>query len=254
MNIVFYKIECLTNMHVGSGDINYNVVDNEVEKDITGLPVIHASGIKGALRLAFASTGANVDEIFGLRGDADQGNAGTHKFLDATLISRPMRAHSSGDSPCFSVATIDSINFFLKKLKAFGHSFAGLDALENLNFGDKAFLTNSTYGDLEIEGENVGKLPDSFPAEQLKELFPFPCAIAKTFDGYDLPVIARNCRVEGKENLWYEEVVPHGSILYFAVIYPYGEDKELDFPEVVQFGGNASIGYGLVKIEKLQTK
>ena len=51
MNIAFYKIECLTNLHVGSGEINYNIVDNEVEKDaITNLPVIHASGVKGALR------------------------------------------------------------------------------------------------------------------------------------------------------------------------------------------------------------
>ena len=54
MKIEFYKIECLTNLHVGSGEINYNIVDNEVEKDaVTGLPVIHASGIKGALRDTF---------------------------------------------------------------------------------------------------------------------------------------------------------------------------------------------------------
>ena len=36
-----FKIRCLTNLHVGSGDINYNIVDKEVEKDpVTGVPVI----------------------------------------------------------------------------------------------------------------------------------------------------------------------------------------------------------------------
>ena len=26
--IRFYKIDCITNLHVGSGDINYNIIDN----------------------------------------------------------------------------------------------------------------------------------------------------------------------------------------------------------------------------------
>ena len=33
MKTVFYKIDCLTNLHVGSGEVNYNIIDNEVEKD-----------------------------------------------------------------------------------------------------------------------------------------------------------------------------------------------------------------------------
>jgi len=258
MKIVFYKIECLTNLHVGSGDINYSIIDNEVEKDpATGFPVIHASGIKGALRIALSKSSDysedEINQIFGMPGDSDQGNSGSHKFLDATLISRPMRAHSLQDPPCFSVATIDSINFFLKKLMAFGHSLPTVNILENLNFGDYAFLADTTSDDLRIEGESTGKLPASFPISKLKGLFTYPCAIAKSFNGYDLPVIARNCRVEGKENLWYEEVVPHGSIFYFAVVHPSDSSSELKFPSIVQFGGNASIGYGLAKIEKLQT-
>ena len=51
MSFFAYKIDCITNLHVGSGDLNYNIVDNEVERDaVTGYPVIHASGLKGALR------------------------------------------------------------------------------------------------------------------------------------------------------------------------------------------------------------
>ena len=29
-----FKIKCITNLHAGSGDINYNVVDKEVEKEL----------------------------------------------------------------------------------------------------------------------------------------------------------------------------------------------------------------------------
>ena len=44
----------MTNMHVGNGDVNYNIIDNEVEKDpVTGYPTINASGVKGALREFF---------------------------------------------------------------------------------------------------------------------------------------------------------------------------------------------------------
>jgi CRISPR-associated protein Cmr4 len=67
MKSYLYKIECLTNLHVGSGDANYSIVDNEVEKDeVLGSPVIHASGVKGALR-DFAETSGitNIVEIFG---------------------------------------------------------------------------------------------------------------------------------------------------------------------------------------------
>lgn len=49
-----FQIECITNLHVGSGDVNYNIIDNEVEKDpVTGYATINASGVKGALREYF---------------------------------------------------------------------------------------------------------------------------------------------------------------------------------------------------------
>lgn len=54
MAATIYYINCLTNLHVGSGDVNFNTIDNEVERDpVTGYPTIHASGIKGALRQFF---------------------------------------------------------------------------------------------------------------------------------------------------------------------------------------------------------
>ena len=67
MIVKCFKMECLTNLHVGSGENNYNIVDKEVEKDpVLQVPTIHASGVKGALREHLEAQGCGkVDEIFG---------------------------------------------------------------------------------------------------------------------------------------------------------------------------------------------
>lgn len=71
-----------------------------------------------------------------------------------------------------------------------------------------------------------------------------------------MPVLARNQLENGKsKNLWYEEIVPHNSIFYFFAL---ADSKELldDFAnvikdKVIQFGNNASIGYGLCRVTKV---
>jgi len=46
-----YIITARTNLHVGSGDEAYGLVENRVQRDVvTQLPNINASGLKGALR------------------------------------------------------------------------------------------------------------------------------------------------------------------------------------------------------------
>lgn len=250
MKTVFYAIECLTNLHVGSGDTNYSIVDNEVEKDINGLPMIHASGVKGALRQALTGK-VNVDEIFGAKGSNERSQEGSHKFLDAHLISRPLRVANSNELSAVSVITVDTINRLLKQTAAFGAPIADIDQITTPAFGDNEFLT-TVNENIKVEGEATARL-EGKTAEELKKLgnvLPSKLAIAKNFDYYALPVMARNCLVEGRENLWYEEVVPHGSVLYFGIVYPDGA-PELAFPDVVQFGGNASIGCGYCKITKI---
>ena len=61
MNSHFYAVKCLTNLHMGSGDTNFNIVDNEVQKDpVTQMPIMHSSGIKGALRDHFRGLGTTL--------------------------------------------------------------------------------------------------------------------------------------------------------------------------------------------------
>jgi len=63
MKIELYTIKCLTNLHVGSGDINFNVIDNQVQRDsVTNLPNINSSSLKGAFREHFSK----IDETKGM--------------------------------------------------------------------------------------------------------------------------------------------------------------------------------------------
>ena len=74
-----------------------------------------------------------------------------------------------------------------------------------------------------------------------------------------LPVLARNCLENGiSKNLWYEEVVPHKSVFAFPVVAADSDKSLLEYfiskvnGQIIQFGGNASIGYGLCKVTVLE--
>jgi len=252
MNVKVYYIDCLTNLHVGSGDANFNIVDKEVEKDpLTGYPVVHASGIKGALREAYAKTHTEDDQtkrIFGKPAtDNETDTGGSYKFFDAHLLYRPMRAE--GNLPYVNVTTVTAIKNFVNLAKAFGvDPGLNVSVLDNLSFGKAKFLTSDS--NVKVESELCATLATNV-VDALKSFLGDHFAIAANMDDYDLPVIARNC-LQKQKNLWYEEYVPYGSRFYMLAIIPDGTDaqeiKEV-FPEVAQIGGNCSVGYGYCKFE-----
>ena len=88
-----YFIECITNLHVGSGDANYGIVDKLVQRDpITDYPTIHASSLKGGLRQHFEEKyGEKWDHVFGKKTLGEDTNTGDYKFLNADLIALPIR-------------------------------------------------------------------------------------------------------------------------------------------------------------------
>ncbi|MBK7696403.1 MAG: hypothetical protein IPI30_19460 [Saprospiraceae bacterium] len=50
----FYLLRAVTNLHVGSGETNYGVIDKLIERDATtGFPCINSSGLKGAIKQKF---------------------------------------------------------------------------------------------------------------------------------------------------------------------------------------------------------
>ncbi|MCD7838804.1 MAG: RAMP superfamily CRISPR-associated protein [Clostridiales bacterium] len=243
MNVKLFKLKCLTNLHVGNGDVNFNVVDNEVEKDpINHYPIINASGVKGALRDFF--TGKNVaqdtiDQIFGGKpkkgDDASDSSAGQVKLLSAWMLARPLRA-TAGGRAYYLVTTPAAVEQFRSITENLGVAGGLSDAKE----------LSEDLANAQAENRALNKWY-TFDDEALFEMSD------TNFGDISLPVIARNSTgAVNRQNLWYEEFVPHESVFYFFAV---SDDrtlletfaKELD-GEVVQFGGNASIGCGLCKV------
>lgn len=247
-----FKIRCLTNLHVGSGDINYNIVDKEVEKDpITGLPMIHASGIKGAFLKHFQDKmdKKDIEYIFGARGNGDISKPGAYRFLDAQLLARPMRTEN-GSASCINVTTEEIMRNFLNCVDDFGGNTNGKN-VPSLKFGNAEFLATEAVG---VEGLGTSVLTESQKREckWMEALVGKNYAFTENMRNYDLPIIARNNLENGiSTNLWYEEFVPHGSVFYMIVLTP-EKDCALDFSKPIQIGGNASVGYGFTKIEEIK--
>lgn len=256
-----YKLTCITNMHVGNGDINFSVIDNEVEKDVvTGYPTIHSSGVKGALR-EFLKDKENEEKYFGSKAEKVQGTnqsnqPGHLKFLSAHMIARPMRA-SEGDKPYILVATNAMLMQARDLLEALG--LRGFDEWDTKN--------GKELGDIKVEECTVYKPNNSEKA--VLECFKLDNEVKimkeEDFKSIDLPVLARNKLDNGKSvNLWYEEIVPYKSVFFFCVLENeqgiYNTEQYLDEfmdkinGKLIQFGGNATIGYGLSKVEKMDIK
>lgn len=269
MSYFVYKIKCITNLHVGSGDLNYNIVDNEVERDaVTGYPIIHASGLKGALREHFKKkkdlpSDFSIIEVFGQEAGKEEIKAGSYKFLDAYLLARPMRV--SGSIASIMVVSEKSVNDFISRMNAFGIDKYGTELL-SIDFPEDVNFFSNVSG-IKVEAEDTKLLPESAKRvlDGLKELIGEEVAVVKDLNDYDLPVVARNYLEDGiSKNLWYEEVVPHDSVFYTVIITP--DDKmKLDFevtfhsegkpdkrcPDMIQIGGHASIGCGFTNFTKL---
>ena len=257
MKSFLFKIECLTNLHVGSGEANYSVVDNEVEKDpVLGCPIIHASGVKGALR----DTVKNKDQADAFFGTPEtekvKAKAGTIRVMDACMLSRPLRVRGVGRS-FIQVTTPDIINHFIRQAKAFGclpNNLTGIQEVATPNNGNNAFL--ATVSGIRVEDEDTGVLSiDSQQLRLLKLLLGDAFALTKSLDDFPLPVVARN-KLEDKKskNLWYEELVPHDTVFYLILRTENEDDLNLLLHYIkdglIQFGGNATVGCGYAHMQR----
>lgn len=268
MKTHLFKLECLTDLHVGNGEANYSIIDNEVQKDtvLEDVPVIHASGVKGALKDHFEKvekwSEEKIRKVFGgiekyetneidlvtkQKKKKSRTVEGQYKFFGAFCAARPLRV-SDGSCP-YILCTSEDVLEHLSEL-LFGLDFEGFYQYEQLEFNDQKFLSTDS---LEIEGESTGILNNS----SVKGFSKFgwdKFAVAKSLRDYALPVRARNALDDNgqSKNLWYEEIVPHKSIFYFVVITPDGECMlEFEAGKPVQFGGNASIGNGYTTIKEV---
>ena len=269
-----YMITALSNMHVGSGDINFGVVDNLVQKDIiTSFPTINSSSLKGSLREFFSwSGGIDADEINYIFGPPQKNGkdgkkksgSGMYKFFTANLLTLPAR---SSKKPFFRATAPMLLKEFLNSIELFKLNITQKEnireLIDNAAPEKEKPIIFENLADVRIEDINAVYKPFD-KINELKSVMGCDVAIFHDDDFKELcenlPVIARNHLENGKsQNLWYEEVVPRQSRFYFIVAVPDSDDtKKIDqkFAErlqnnLIQIGANASIGYGFTEIKKI---
>lgn len=267
-----YLIKCLTNLHAGSGDANYGVIDKLVQRDrITNYPMIHSSGIKGAIKEYFDKAVTGLSDktdffrfVFGsTKTDKNEDmKQGEFKFFDAEMLLLPVR---SNYRPFYRVTSPEILDSLSKKF----------DNLEvNNNLKNEIYAISSLNADLPIIFENqqdvmledfqakpytvVPSSPIETTLLKLQKFLGSNLALANDEEqmrefSAKLPVIARNYLENGQSgNLWYEEVVPRESLFSLLISHPDNESGNAFFTEfnsnidgkIVQIGANASIGYG----------
>ena len=261
-----FLIQCLTNLHVGSGDENYGVVDKVVQRDpTTNYPTIHSSSLKGALREHFEGITDKeyVDRVFGKEAEGGEETAtGSFKFLNADLVVIPVRTNYKQYALTSTPPLIKALNE-KSQLLCDRILFNPTERNEDVYYG----LAPASYKVIAEEFPLVAQPHRSFLENDVDfGVYSFKShALLKDADDEgdshfsevcrSLPVIARN-KLENRKskNLWYEEVIPHQTIF---LTFVGGPEKELDDfidklkKEPVQIGANASIGYGLCKFYDL---
>ena len=273
----FYLIRAISNLHVGSGEGDFSIVDKQVQRDtITNLPTIHSSGIKGALREGMETDtdikDDDVVEIFGSKSKADAPKDPTQKrapksmkqglnnFFEGKLLSLPIRSdhhfYYRATCPLLLQECHDYILQFskehplIKDLK----TLLGLTVSEE----EPIYLGND-HGPIRLEDWKAMYNDQSIP-ESVKKEMGDRIAILHDNDFKELagqlPVIARNYLENGiSDNLWYEEVVPREAIFYTMVSRHEEKNKLNEYLEkknhLVQLGANATVGYGLCTFKKI---
>jgi len=272
MKVELYKIETLSNLHVGSGDINFGVVDNQVQRDaITGLPSINSSSLKGAFREFFENmddTKNLVEYIFGpSNGDNNNHQTGAYSFFEASLLTRPVRSNkklyfnaTTPDVIKNLLDTIDNLNIDIDE-----ETKKALQDFSNLNVQNSKPLIFEDIKGVILEDYEASY--QNFDTSKIEEFLGQDLALFsyEDFKTLELPVLARNQLENGEsKNLWYEEIVPKKSTFYFSIAKPTNLDEKDKEQKIngfenrfnnegsrVQFGANKSIGYGYSKVTKV---
>lgn len=274
METKLFKIRLVTNLHMGSGEVNFNFIDNQVQRDpITEYPNMHSSGIKGALREYFSGI-ENKDyirEIFGSENtEKDDNKQGGISFIEGKLLSIPVRSNKKS---YYMGTTIEIIREYVEFSNLFGKNTENLKEIKEELEKIHKKLTETGKKVCVLGHEEKGLLIESFENNEIdfyaesdvlnKVLGIEDIVVIKEENFKDeiskrLPVIARNQLENGvSKNLWYEEVVPRETVFYTGLVNSQNIDKFEDFckkleENLVQIGANATIGYGFTKFEEVK--
>ena len=270
MDARIFRLRMITNLHMGSGESDFNFIDNQIQRDpITSYPNMHSSGIKGALREYFdGNLGEDFTKvIFGAENQYNNTQQGSVSFTEGKLLALPVRSNKKS---YFMGTTKELIEDYINFSQMFGKNNIKID-LNKLEVKDdkeeaKALVIGKKIDNLMIEGietKNIEFKPEL--AEILntilgvEDIVIFSEKFFKSEISKKLPVIARNILDNGvSKNLWYEEIVPRESIFYMGVISTQNKKEEFEkFVEelgknLIQIGANATIGYGFTKFVEVK--
>jgi CRISPR-associated protein Cmr4 len=276
-----------TNLHAGSGDAHYGIIDKLVQREpATNRPIIHSSSLKGALREYFEQpqmypfdeerklTHPFIKEIFGSHQNDDNMETGKCRFLAAYLLSLPVR---SNVTPYFMATSVDVLKELKDEAISTGYALnTALDAeidsiigLFNTNGEEKfhegkPFIFTNKYGANVTLEDWDARVNEKVKVTELEKITGSNLVVFNSKNFADLctqlPVIARNQLENGiSKNLWYEEVVPRFSRFFQFTLMP--NEKSLLIDSVIdhltnadntfQIGANATIGYGYCKFNTL---
>ena len=149
-----YRIIAQTNLHVGSGEQTYGVIDNLVQRDVlTHLPTIHSSSLKGALREFFTvhytenDSSQLINYVFGKDStEQDQNNqAGHYRFFQAHLLSMPIRSNQVPFMRVSAPKLVKELRQFIHNLDVsfdteLNQDLAKIEAMDN---GEESFIYHS---------------------------------------------------------------------------------------------------------------
>ena len=261
MDTKFFIIRALTPLHAGSGEINYGLIDNLIQRDpITGLPNINASSIKGAFREHFEKVcSMEKEELYRLFGtppipekeDKKEVNSdpagyqeghpeerskekskptrqqGRLRFFEATLLSIPCRC-SNSTAPYIMVTSEDVAQRCKSMMNVFGIS--ANDIIPEGKHHSEKGVKGAKIEDILC----ITEMPGNNHPEKFKDVFyegneSFTMVDNKNLvlltDNNHLPIISRNQLESGiSANLWYEQILPRYSRLGFFVM---GETEDL---------------------------
>ena len=272
MKAYFYQLEAISNLHVGSGEANEGVVDLLIQRDsVTGLPVVNSSSLKGAFREFFSEQcpaeelchifGNAINEVPGARNKREH-NAGKYRFFEARILGLPVRC----DKLPYVMVTCPSI------IHDFNNTLNLLDSnrkmeIPNWELDDSsAFVSNQNLQGLTMEelrlkaksGLNGGDFITRLLGENWAMVS--DCNFKLLCDDRHLPILARNQLLFGKsQNLWYEQVLPRFTRMYFSVMVPNENDQYFNKFDsmltsgLVQVGANATVGYGYCKVANISS-
>ena len=281
-SIDFYSIKTLTNLHVGSGDTNYEIVDNIVQRDpISGVPVIHSSSLKGATRQYYREAIGGGDNpsteeinIFGSDTSPRSKNtsdfsAGSHLFFEARLLVLPIR---SDRRQFFRAVCPEIMKEVIESWKVFGYK-PQQDTQDAFQFiadrkTDAPKILSKTgepkgfsVEHWDFSDQDISPVTDP-GLEKAEKIFGEHLVVVD-IDSFKalckkLPVIARNQLENGmSQNLFYEEVVPRESRFFTFIMRPRENNMtnltswlNLD-DKRIQIGANATIGYGQCHFSRL---